>query len=586
MEIMREGMDKSVNSTESNSSSVAHRKRRRKSSRRSLADNDSASDEDASAPFAELEPVEGERPPRTIQNSLSARRVSTRSSSRRHQQPSEDGLSQESDADVRVLDRRKSYVERNREDSAHSSMNSGRSLLEQLSAMAESPQEGEAKTPDEFIRKIRLFCGKIVEEPRVQLGIIFLIIVNAIIMGIATFDFVTDDPETDKAFEVTDRVFLVIFTVELVLQLVYRSLTFFTDAWLIFDFVIVVTSWSMESLQIVRAFRIFRAFRLVTRIGPLRELVMAIGAVMPRMYAIAMLLFLIFYIFAVLFTELFSDLILSDNYFGSLDMSLFTCMELMTLEWAGVVREVMEHEKYAWAPLLAFISVTGFIVFNLIVAVVCDAVAVVDREVQAEKHPEMLSDKDKLSEAQERIWELTETVEILMMRQERLLSVVDMLSKEVRTAVIDPVAAIPRNNPLLRSAMKNPHRDNQQFHASDSSRESGAATRPTQDNEMIEVLHFSDEDEGDTTKVHVPPVNHEKVLTNDAKLGEFDEDVHTAVDRVPGGKASPDDPAEGNDDKWPKSVKLNELGEKGQVNNLRGIFDNGKGPPPPVQSIQ
>lgn len=188
-------------------------------------------------------------------------------------------------------------------------------------------------------------------------------------MGIATFDFVTDVKKVDDAFEIADRVFLVIFTVEMGLQMFYRSLVFFMDPWLVFDFIVVVTSWSLESLQIVRAFRIFRAFRLVTRIGPLRELVMAIGAVMPRMYAIAMLLFLIFYIFSVLFTELFGELVLvslvgdrsrrlsylflfssrqfalithdqlafpfsqSDNYFGSLDASLFTSMEMMTLEW-------------------------------------------------------------------------------------------------------------------------------------------------------------------------------------------------------------------------------------------------------------
>jgi hypothetical protein len=183
---------------------------------------------------------------------------------------------------------------------------SGRALLEHLSVDGMRDSKGLRG----WIRKLRLACGKIVEEPRVQLGIIILIVINAILMGIATFDFVTDVKKVDDAFAIADRVFLVIFTVEMGLQMFYRSLVFFMDPWLVFDFIVVVTSWSLESLQIVRAFRIFRAFRLVTRIGPLRELVMAIGAVMPRMYAIAMLLFLIFYIFSVLFTELFGELVL------------------------------------------------------------------------------------------------------------------------------------------------------------------------------------------------------------------------------------------------------------------------------------
>lgn len=307
-----------------------------------------------------------------------------------------------------------------------------RSFLHDLS---EAPTEASwnksaRKSP---IWRIRIICGKIVENAYVQLGIIALIIINAILMGVATFDFVTDNENVDNGFTQLDKAFLIIFTIELALQLAYRSISYFSDAWLVFDFVIVIISWSLESLQIVRAFRIFRAFRLVTRIGPLRELVMAIGAVMPRMYAIAMLLILIFYIFAVLFTELFSEINTEINYFGSLDVSLFTCMQLMTLEWGNVAREVMEERSWAWAPILAFLSVTGFIVFNLIVAVVCDAVAVVDREVQAERLGEFETDTTKLEKAQERIWDMTEHVERMMHAQRELQDVLAKLAADLET---------------------------------------------------------------------------------------------------------------------------------------------------------
>lgn len=311
-----------------------------------------------------------------------------------------------------------------------------RSVFHYLTADPSKQQDGgwdkhSLQQQQSMIWKFRLICGKIVENPHVQLGIIVLIIVNAIFMGIATFDFVTDNENVEDGFSKLDRAFLSIFTVELVLQLIYRTSSYFTDAWLVFDFVIVVISWSLESLQIVRAFRIFRAFRLVTRIGPLRELVMAIGAVMPRMYAIAMLLLLIFYIFAVLFTELFREVQTEVNYFGTLDRSLFTCMELMTLEWAGITREVMSEKSWAWAPVMAFISVTGFIVFNLIVAVVCDAVAVVDREVQAEKMGEFETDTTKLEKAQERIWDLTEHVEYMLHNQKELQEILISLNTQM-----------------------------------------------------------------------------------------------------------------------------------------------------------
>ena len=466
--------------TESNSSSAAREKRKRRSRN---------SNHRQDAVIAEAV-AQTENSSKRLSNSTSSSRpVRSSSRHRREEEQSEPSFAGDDDQNNGST-RRGDYAESGKDDS------SKKSLLEQLSVAADEAEVGGAMG---IVRKFRLMCGQIVEDPRVQLFIIILIVINAIIMGIGTFNFVTDDPETDNAFETADKIFLIIFTVELALQLIYRSFTFFADSWLIFDFVIVIASWSLESLQIVRAFRIFRAFRLVTRIGPLRELVMAIGAVMPRMYAIAMLLFLIFYIFAVLFTELFSELELSDNYFGSLDVSLFTCMEMMTLEWADVTRQIMEEKSWAWAPLVAFIAVTGFIVFNLIVAVVCDAVAVVDREAMAEKHPEMLTDKQKLEEAQERIWELTETVEILMMRQERLLSVADMLSQEVRSAVMSPVAAAvaPSGNPALRSAMKNSGRN-------PSPKTSIVNRGPRAD----DVLHFSDRDDDDISDMQSDPLEN------------------------------------------------------------------------------
>lgn len=231
---------------------------------------------------------------------------------------------------------------------------------------------------------IRLLCGKVVNHPTVQLFIIVLIVVNAVMMGIATFDFVTDNPQVDMAFEKTDLVFLIIFTIELCMQFIFLGYKLFMDGWLVFDFVIIVLSWAFNSLQIIRAFRIFRALRIITRIETMRNLVAALFDIMPRLGAITALLLLIFYIFAVLFTQLFGDLELSGNYFGRLDDSLLTLFVMMTMEWADVARECMDQIWWAWAPFVAFIMITGFIVFNLIIAVVCDAVAVIENKEDLE----------------------------------------------------------------------------------------------------------------------------------------------------------------------------------------------------------
>jgi len=105
------------------------------------------------------------------------------------------------------------------------------------------------KHPRTIFRRIRLYAGKVVTYPSIQLGVVWLIVINAVLMGVATFDFVTDDPSVERAFEATDRVFLSIFTAELILQLLYLGLSLFGDGWLLFDLIVIVASWSLESLQ-------------------------------------------------------------------------------------------------------------------------------------------------------------------------------------------------------------------------------------------------------------------------------------------------------------------------------------------------
>lgn len=225
-----------------------------------------------------------------------------------------------------------------------------------------------------IVKILNSMAGAVVNNPYFQNSIVALIIINAIMMGIGTFPFIKDNPDRDSAFELTDLVFLIIFTVELCIQFTFHGWRLFTDAWLIFDFCIVVLSWSLQQFQIIRAFRIFRALRLITRVECLQNLVIALISVMPRMGAIVCLMALIFYIFAVMFTNLFRDIPMEDEYFTKLEYTLLTLFQMMTLEWADVARAVMKEKTWAWAPIMLFIMISSFIVYNLVVAVVCDSI--------------------------------------------------------------------------------------------------------------------------------------------------------------------------------------------------------------------
>ena len=315
------------------------------------------------------------------------------------------------------------------------------------------------------LKKFRLVAGRIVNDDRVQLLIVLMISVNAIMMGLATFDFVAKNPEVDAAFEKTDQAFLIIFTFELVMQFIYHGFRLFLDGWLVFDFIIILLSWAFASAQIIRAFRIFRALRLITRVEVMRNLVTALFSVMPRMAAIGLLLFLIFYIFAVMFTSLFKNLYREKktfyDYFGRLDATFFTLFQIMTLdEWSAVAREVMETYTWAWAPFVAFVIISGFVVVNLIIAVICDAIAALHDDARANlygQHLDSDSDSDagdsaargsprggrrghgnneqnSVEAAKEQIGSLEKQIEDLLLVQQQSMRALENLTREVGKA--------------------------------------------------------------------------------------------------------------------------------------------------------
>lgn len=275
-----------------------------------------------------------------------------------------------------------------------------------------------------FDKHVRQPIGSVLSSVNFQVFIVWLIVINSITMGIETFDFVALNPTLNYAFGLSDQIFLGIFTVELFFQFIFHGFHLFLDGWLLFDAGIVILSWSLQSMQVVRSFRIFRAFRLITRLKILKNLVSALFQVAPSMTAIVALLVLILYIFGVLCTSLFYDLYAQghtdQDYFGTLDLSLFTLFDMMTLEWATVAREVMA--VYPWASIIfsSFLVFTSFILYSLIIAVVCDAVKVTEEDSNEE---------EELAEKQEsmiRLTDLQHRVDQLAVHQEDVLETMSL----------------------------------------------------------------------------------------------------------------------------------------------------------------
>lgn len=212
-----------------------------------------------------------------------------------------------------------------------------------------------------------------IEHRHVQAGIIGLILVNAILLGLETWPAAMEG--AGGLIVVLDRVILAIFVVEIALRLyVYRS-AFWRDPWSVFDFSVVAIALLPATGQfaVLRALRVLRVLRLLTMVPSMRRVVGALLAAIPGLGSIALVLLIIYYVFAVIATNLFAAAY--PEWFGTLGRSLYTLFQVMTLEsWSmGIARPVMENFPYAWAFFVPFILVATFTMLNLFIAIIVNA---------------------------------------------------------------------------------------------------------------------------------------------------------------------------------------------------------------------
>lgn len=184
------------------------------------------------------------------------------------------------DAANETVEEMETSEEVNPKDGANNKNNSGRESSSnfELDWNDSEPHATSGRNPFlelmDMINQFRYNCGMLVNNNHVQGIIVAMISINGIMMGIGTYDFVRENTELHDAFEIVDKVFLIIFTVELSLQFIYHGWRLILDGWLVFDLVIIITSWTFSAVQIIRAFRIFRALRLVTRIKVMKNLIL------------------------------------------------------------------------------------------------------------------------------------------------------------------------------------------------------------------------------------------------------------------------------------------------------------------------
>jgi voltage-gated sodium channel len=263
----------------------------------------------------------------------------------------------------------------------------------------ESPQTG-----------LRAAIRNWVEGPRVQNSIMVLIVINAIILGLETVPSAMDNYGT--LLLTLDHLILSVFVIEILLRIFAHRLGFFRDAWSIIVVGIALVPAS-GPFAVLRALRVLRVLRLMTLVPSMRRVVGALLKSIPGLGSIALVLLLIYYVFAVIATKLFGPEF--PQWFGSIGESLFTLFQIMTLEsWSmGIVRPVMEVHPAAWVFFVCFILIATFTMLNLFIAIIVNAMHSFSEEesqqamdamheardhIEADLHQEMASLRQEIAE--------------------------------------------------------------------------------------------------------------------------------------------------------------------------------------------
>lgn len=241
-------------------------------------------------------------------------------------------------------------------------------------------------------------------------AIMLLILLNTISMCIST-----DTKEVVEILDTVDLVFLILFTVEMVLKLLAMDIKYFKSNWNRFDCFLVVIGWVGISgaigpvASLLRLLRIARIFRLVRTSKTLITLFRTFMCSLPQIVNVGMICILLLMIFAIISMNLFANIkfgsfLNEDANFQSFFGAMKTLFRMATGEsFNGIMHDCIIQPPYCdreglldncgyryTAPLLfcVFYVVTAFMLLSMITAIVLDNFGEQDRQAENVVTPE------------------------------------------------------------------------------------------------------------------------------------------------------------------------------------------------------
>jgi voltage-gated sodium channel len=231
-------------------------------------------------------------------------------------------------------------------------------------------------------------CRRLIANPLFETAIVIVIVINAAMLGLETFDTVTAG--YDHIFDVAYNVILAIYVIELVIRFTaagWNVRQFVKTRWNVFDFIVIAASFIpglRATAMLLRLVRLARIVRIIRFLPDLHVVIGAIARSIPGVASLAAATALLIYIYGMLGWILFANH--DPEHYGNVGRGMLTMYIMLTLE--NLPENVdMGMQVSPWTVLF-FISYTvilSFLVFNLFIGIVLNSMEEA-RAVDRAKH--------------------------------------------------------------------------------------------------------------------------------------------------------------------------------------------------------
>nr|XP_046263562.1 sodium channel protein type 4 subunit alpha B-like [Scatophagus argus] len=325
------------------------------------------------------------------------------------------------------------------------------------------------------------FFFDLVSKQAFDIMIMMLIIVNMVTMMVET------DEQSDRMESILNKinlVFIVIFTTECLIKIFALRCYFFTVAWNIFDFVVIILSIvgivladiiekyfvSPTLFRVIRLARIGRVLRLIRAAKGIRTLLFALMMSMPALFNIGLLLFLVMFIYAIFGMANFAYVKKQDGIddmfnFETFGNSMICLFQISTSAgWDNLLSPIMSSSpeecdvnfvntgtntrgncgspSVGIAFFVSYIIISFLIVVNMYIAIILE-----NFSVATEESTEPLSEDD--FEMFYEVWEKFDSEATQFIEFSMLSIFADTLSEPLRIAKPNMIKLIAMDLPMV-----------------------------------------------------------------------------------------------------------------------------------------